>query len=153
MKSLFFQSQLLNNGPNRFPACHKVFQQYKTNSGRYVRYIKHFRQSFTDRFVGFDRKRALLKTFSNLFKAPQSNAAATISLTFISLFLRTNINKSIQRDRLPSQPFDLPQPQMLGIYSTDWTVTDGTHHFISVSRQVHSLFQTECFWRETVQEK
>jgi hypothetical protein len=25
-------------------------------------------------------------------------------------------------------------------------------HFISVPRQVHSLFQTECFWRETVQE-
>jgi hypothetical protein len=70
IKLMLFHSQLLNNNNADFPNCQKIFQQYKTNSGQYVRCIEQLQQSFTDRFVDFDQDRYCSEHLLTLLNHP-----------------------------------------------------------------------------------
>jgi hypothetical protein len=66
---LSFHSQFLKNNTCLLPNFQKTFQQYRINSGRHVRHIEQLQQSLADRFVGFNKDKALLRTFGGPFEA------------------------------------------------------------------------------------
>jgi hypothetical protein len=85
-----FHSQRLNNNTCHFPNCQKIFQQYKTKSGRYVKHIQQPLALFTDIFVDFHLDTALFRTFANPLEASYENAEPTLQLELIGTHCSDN---------------------------------------------------------------
>jgi hypothetical protein len=64
--------------------CHKTdkMSAYECNKHNALlnRHIEHLQQSFTDKTLGFDRDRSLLRTLPNYFIASYENTAARCSV-------------------------------------------------------------------------